>query len=313
MANESSWSEVLYFGYGANMSRAKMGTRGTIGYNRTSDTVAVEYSDVWNAYLQDWELCFHHRGCAPAEPAFASIRPRKGGEVYGVVYRICSEASWERLKKSECVSGRPEMSAYSLVEVDVECFFAHTPDRKTIRRVYTFISTAHKVVPEWQEETVLPSPRYMSWLITGAEQERLPQSYIERLKSMAVASVWKGSCMEEMGLMVQMLLYALIEVNTAFLLRPFTEMHWVVYVLHERVARKKAARGYERAVLVVCRTLMFWMYSGRAVVAVLLFMLNSEKWDSYQRLRNRKPAERASPQHEQEEPKTTKLERPGLK
>ncbi|KAI0565953.1 Gamma-glutamylcyclotransferase [Gracilaria domingensis] len=287
---EDRQENLLYFGYGSNMSRKKMAGRGVTGCNTTTDSPSIEFTNAWTGHLKDWQLCFHHRGVPPADPSFASIRPREGDGVYGVVYEIATIAAFERLMRSECVRNPTEMSSYLIIQVHVACFSANYFGESSVKLVNTLVTAPHKKIPRNLEAYLLPSRRYMSWLISGAKEEQLPQEYINRLESLPVAEDWKPSVVEEMGMIVRILGFNLQKANLAHFLDPFLRSGTYAYAYHERLTRKTNTLPHERAMLVTCKLSMFTIYFLPVLLACALFVIRNGPWDSYQKLREREMA-----------------------
>jgi gamma-glutamylcyclotransferase len=70
--------DTLYFAYGSNMSRLKM------------EKFAPDATVVTIGWLQDWYFCLRHRWHDGS--AKATVIPRKGSIVWGVLYRVSAEA-----------------------------------------------------------------------------------------------------------------------------------------------------------------------------------------------------------------------------
>lgn len=191
-SSEHCQETLLYFGYGSNMSRKKMERRGDLGCNTATDPPTIEFTSAWTGVLKDWQLCFHHRGCPLADPYFASIRPSEGDKVYGVVYGIPTIAAWESLLRSECVKSPRQLSSYCVVQIFVESFPSSSQGESTKKLVNTLVTAPHKKVPRNLEVYILSSRSYMSWLVSGAKEERVPQEYIDRLENLPVAGEWNS-------------------------------------------------------------------------------------------------------------------------
>lgn len=181
-------TEYLYFSYGSNMSRDKVKSRTLDRFSQ------ITYTDVWIASVKEWELSFDLRGALPREPAMGSIRKQSGATVYGVVYNLDSQQSWDSLLKTEGVTHPdPAVNGYLVVQVTAECYKPETPHKKVTLTVNTLAGNPSKLIPQYLQPYIRPSRRYCDLLIKGAKSEQLPQSYIEDLEKIPVARYWSSS------------------------------------------------------------------------------------------------------------------------
>ncbi|KAI0565946.1 Gamma-glutamylcyclotransferase [Gracilaria domingensis] len=265
-----------------------MRTRGVA--RKESEPLEIEFTDVWVGRLKDWQLCMNIRGSPPSEPAFGNIRSCKGDEVYGVVYRMKTEASWEKLKRSEGVRDPPSKTGYLVIEVSVECFSPDSSSLKTVRAVNTLVSFDNGILPRRLEALVLPSSRYMKLLTSGAREEGLPLSYVERLELMPVARVWDGSILPEMGLLLTVLYFNLARVRMSQVVAPFRISVLYLYGLHETFARKESKKPFDRLGMALCKMAMFCVYLIPNLATFLLFVVKRQSWERYRTFRRRRIA-----------------------
>lgn len=112
------------------------------------------------AVLTDYRLVFNEKGYPPLEPAFASVIPSQGHEVWGIAYTLMQE-DFDRLHKSEG-------NDYKAMPVQVR---AHH----------------HECLPGFTYITQNPTPklkpskRYLHLIIEGAIHHKLPAHYIQML------------------------------------------------------------------------------------------------------------------------------------
>lgn len=223
----------LYFSYGSNMSRKKM-------KSRSITDEPINFQNVWIGHLRDWELCFDLRGALPNEPAMGSIIPRKGAEVYGLVYEISTEKCWQMLLRTEGITDRKRFySSYDIIEVELECYNADTPEIKTKKKVRTLISGEYYRIKQELQPYVLPSRRYVDLLIHGATEERMPAHYINKLKELPCARPWDDGILKKLMRMCIALVFFAKRKEISFLVHGLncTNIHF--YGNYERLARSK--------------------------------------------------------------------------
>eukprot|EP00737_Agarophyton_chilense_P001677 gb/GEZJ01001882.1/.p1 GENE.gb/GEZJ01001882.1/~~gb/GEZJ01001882.1/.p1 ORF type:complete len:396 (+),score=37.89 gb/GEZJ01001882.1/:1842-3029(+) len=265
----------LYFGYASNMSRKKMQKR----------TAGAEFANVLVGRLEDWQLCMNIVGNPPAEPAFGNIRPCIGDEVFGVVYNIKTESDWKKLMRSEGVGGHSKKLVYQIVEVSVECFSPETPSERTVRSVFTLMSPPAVTFSRQLETHVFPSARYMDIVLSGAKEERLPRSYINRLERIPVARTWNGTLLQEMNIFTAVLSFFLTSKGMGRVLLPFRVSYIYSYALHEKFARRDGRALYERMMMLLSKIAMFCAYIFPNIGAFFLLLVRGQTRDTYRKIR----------------------------
>ena len=150
-----SAGNVLYFGYGANISSSALKTRGV-----SPSAGAVGRAD-------GWALNFIHRG------GYATIDRDKESTAWGSVHRIC---------KSELVVIRKWETGYKMVEMDVDVLNGDGPitdKRKSITvKCIAFVTKPSARLPA----PVVPFNLYADKLVKGAEEVGLPNEYLQMLR-----------------------------------------------------------------------------------------------------------------------------------
>jgi len=123
------------------------------------------------AVLRGYELCFD------VESKFwggrvANVREREGGAVHGILFEIPEEAKEAVLRKEGVATGLSQ-------EIGVAVEVAGKP-----------AVAAHAFVarPERRGAPGAPSARLMSYLIEGARERGLPQSWVEELSRHAASA-----------------------------------------------------------------------------------------------------------------------------
>ncbi|XP_017345608.1 gamma-glutamylcyclotransferase b isoform X1 [Ictalurus punctatus] len=144
----------LYFAYGSNLLKERL---------QLNNPSATRHCV---AKLQDYKLVFgNHKGVESKRwhGGVASIEPSGRGTVWGVVWRI-NTAHMTHLDRQEGVRS----GVYSPVSVNV---LSHGH----ILTCRTYIMNSRV--------QALPSPHYLKVIMMGAEQNRLPKAYQDKLKS----------------------------------------------------------------------------------------------------------------------------------
>jgi gamma-glutamylcyclotransferase (GGCT)/AIG2-like uncharacterized protein YtfP len=136
-----------YFAFGANVHPATLARRGVVPI------------DARPARLDGHRLVFDQPGLRWLEPAFASVRPDPRDHVWGVLYRLSSQA----LARLRAFEG----SGYDEISVQVEADGAALAARAFVTR------GAH---PE-----SVPSRRYLRLIREGAAHHGLPPEWLARL------------------------------------------------------------------------------------------------------------------------------------
>ncbi|MCG8001788.1 MAG: gamma-glutamylcyclotransferase [Candidatus Thiodiazotropha lotti] len=146
-----------YFGYGSNMNLISLRAKG------------VEPSSSQHAVLPGWCLCFNVQHFFRHEGGVGNIQPSSAkDQVYGILYD-CPDQYLEPLDATEaCGFG------YHRATVDV------LTKEKTVS-AYTYIG-----MPDFVDDSCLPSRRYLNILIEGARQAGLDPNFIHSLTKQAV-------------------------------------------------------------------------------------------------------------------------------
>ncbi|CAN8069050.1 unnamed protein product [Agarophyton chilense] len=215
-------------------------------------TAGAEFANVLVGRLEDWQLCMNIVGNPPAEPAFGNIRPCIGDEVFGVVYNIKTESDWKKLMRSEGVGGHSKKLVYQIVELETHVF---------------------------------PSARYMDIVLSGAKEERLPRSYINRLERIPVARTWNGTLLQEMNIFTAVLSFFLTSKGMGRVLLPFRVSYIYSYALHEKFARRDGRALYERMMMLLSKIAMFCAYIFPNIGAFFLLLVRGQTRDTYRKIR----------------------------
>ena len=163
-------SIVRYFAYGSNMGSATF--RARRGIDCRSATVAR---------LTGWRLVLDKPALVDVGHSFANIVADSEAEVWGVLYEI-APADLDHIDLTEGVL----IDNYRRIEVAVEP-----------RTAGTSAVAAYTLTSDRRVATLVPSTRYMSLLIGGAEEHGLPESYVAWLKTIparpesAEAEAWR--------------------------------------------------------------------------------------------------------------------------
>lgn len=141
----SEQNNRYYFAYGSNMDQAQMG-------QRCPGAIVVGI-----ARLAGYQFVINDRGVA-------TVVPDPSSEVYGVLWNLT--AAYEKtLDTYEGV----EWGTYEKMEMDVEM----GSEKPQSALVYVAVNTA----------VGSPRPGYMERIVAAAELYRLPDRYVEELKS----------------------------------------------------------------------------------------------------------------------------------
>jgi gamma-glutamylcyclotransferase (GGCT)/AIG2-like uncharacterized protein YtfP len=155
---------VHYFAYASNLDVARMRERCPGG-------VVVGLAE-----LHDHELTFP-RFSQRWGGGGASVQPRHGRVVYGILYRV-SEADLAALDQQEGFRGPGDQhNEYDREPVNVELV---RPDDDSIpRRVRAWVYVARPANP------APPSRRYLDLIVNAARGHRLPEEYVDALSATA--------------------------------------------------------------------------------------------------------------------------------
>ncbi|XP_077432088.1 gamma-glutamylcyclotransferase [Vanacampus margaritifer] len=144
----------LYFAYGSNLLKERLQLK-----NPSATLHCV-------ARLKDYKLVFgNYKGLASERwhGGVATIEHSPGDEVWGVVWRM-NKSDLKSLDSQENVM----LGAYSPVEISVR-----TKGQELRCRTYLMNSCVYAP----------PSPQYLLVIVMGAEQNRLPKDYQEKLRA----------------------------------------------------------------------------------------------------------------------------------
>jgi len=114
------------------------------------------------ACLAGYVLRFSQPGFAITEPAFANLEPEESGVVYGVLHEL-SGADKDRL---DSIEGAQYLNLELEVEIDA--------GPKVIAQVY---------INPHPERGRIPSRRYLTLLVNGANHYGLPDPYVDGLQA----------------------------------------------------------------------------------------------------------------------------------
>ena len=157
IAADKNLSLMWYLGYGSNMNRSIFeGRRG------------MRPLQALPALLKNYQLRFN-LAIGPGERGVANLESEADASTWGVLYLITTDQA-EHLDRTEGV----HRCTYQRLQVSV------TLEGGEPIRAFTYqsdrISQGRK-----------PSPRYMSLLIEGAIQHRLPRDYLDYLQNFGLA------------------------------------------------------------------------------------------------------------------------------
>ncbi|HVN87072.1 MAG TPA: gamma-glutamylcyclotransferase family protein [Candidatus Binatia bacterium] len=150
-------SNAWYFAYGSNMQRATFAGRRGIAFSRALP-----------ARVNAWRLVFDKPPLLPIGESYANIIPDPAAEVLGVLY----EVTLDDLAHIDFTEG-VQLGNYRRVEVPA---IPLAPIEPPPLSAFTLTS-------ERRDDQLQPSLRYMSLLIAGAIEHRLPADYVEFLRS----------------------------------------------------------------------------------------------------------------------------------
>ncbi|MEM7220528.1 MAG: gamma-glutamylcyclotransferase family protein [Pseudomonadota bacterium] len=159
-------SEYWYFAYGSNMNPARVRER------------KLPFDLVCPGRLTGFELSFNKRSGVVPGAGHANILRRAGAVVEGVLYRLPSAASIERMDPFERY---PINYTRRLVAIDRP---APSMGREALRALaWTYFATP-AASADAEETTLLPETEYLAHLTAGAAF--LTPAYVARLRSQPV-------------------------------------------------------------------------------------------------------------------------------
>ena len=124
-----------------------------------------------NVILENYQLTFNVPGIPFWEPSFASILPRKGHILHGVIFEI-EDKDFQRIRYSEGGNGVPGIG-YQVVELQVTSY----EGQKYIAKTLYYNCSAFPNIHEFH-----PSKRYLNLIIQGAKENKLDRGYIKTLE-----------------------------------------------------------------------------------------------------------------------------------
>jgi cation transport regulator ChaC len=153
---------VLYFAYGSNMWRTQMRQR------------CPDHELIGKAVIKGYELCFP-RSSPIRNCGVAGLREKDGAEVWGVVYRLHDEDLAALDRREGYDPAKPaHVNRYNRVKVRV------LMDGE-MHDCLTYLARA-------EPGRHVPNAEYMAAIITGAEENGLPEEYVAALKKIPGSS-----------------------------------------------------------------------------------------------------------------------------
>jgi hypothetical protein len=154
---DGSDAAVWYFAYGSNLQRATFcGRRG------------IECLRAVPVRVPGWRLVFDKPSIVPSGHATANIVAEPDAEVLGVAYEIARSD----LEHVELTEGVP-LGNYRRITVPVEPLLPQS----------VLPATAYSLGSERRDPSLLPSTRYVSIVVEGALEHRLPDAWIAWLRA----------------------------------------------------------------------------------------------------------------------------------
>ncbi len=167
MSSASALSFSHYFAYGSNLNKTQMESR--LGKN--------EFVDI--AYLSNYIFKFNKQSKIPNQ-GYANIEPQENETVYGVVYRITVEQLNQMDRYEGFLSEGNPNNHYDRQEVNVTLLTRMT----TLKVIVYVASNKFRIIAN----NLFPSDTYLTTIIVGANEVRLPQAYIDHIKAKALGN-----------------------------------------------------------------------------------------------------------------------------
>lgn len=161
---------VAYFGVGSNIMRDKL-------ENRAVDGSSIDLISMDAAFAKDHRLAFNLRGFAPIEPAMAGIEPDAGSECHGALIFL-KPVDYEKLWLSEGGGNNPP----SYQEIVIDVFQYGKEDTPVTAVAFRAANGIRRMAVDSD-----PSRRYLSMLVSGAQQLGIKDDYVQRLKNIPTA------------------------------------------------------------------------------------------------------------------------------
>lgn len=140
---------MIYFAYGSNMETTQMQAR-CPGHTLLGIGCLHHYTLAFTRWSRAWNS------------GTADILPEKGGEVWGVLYKL----TLENLRGMDTFADYPH--SYIRLDVPIEQEGEHFP-------AFTYVAV--------RQGLFVPSSAYMNRMISGAAENNIPESYIAFLKT----------------------------------------------------------------------------------------------------------------------------------
>jgi len=141
---------MIYFAYGSNMEISQMQTR-CPGHTILGPACLSHYTLAFTRWSRSWNS------------GTADILPEKGKEVWGILY----DMTFENLRRVDKFADYP--TSYVRQDVMVK-------QDKEILPAFTYIAVRQGIF--------LPSKAYLAKMVLGGTESKIPEQYIEVLKTM---------------------------------------------------------------------------------------------------------------------------------
>ena len=236
------------------------------------DMDPIRYSEVLIGYVRDWEICFDLASAPPVEPAMGSIRRKQGATVYGVVYRITCEESWQSLLKTEGLfDEKKNINSYEVIQVKATCYLAGEEENKRQITVWTLMTCAEtNPISKELDEYLRPTRRYVNLMIDGANSEGLPAEYVEKLKEIPTAKQW-GLSPLVLVMTMCVPVYFMCDSKLGRIVRhPTMKFGFPLFARHEALAWKERKMWNDKVMLWVLKVVMFIVFGVAAIPSVIL-------------------------------------------
>lgn len=150
-----------YFGFGSNMSIASLQAKGVVPIKSQP------------ARLRGWRLCFNVKHFFRNEGGVGNIEYTGDDNdlVLGILHE-CSDEALEPLDATEAYG-----YGYDRIKISVEVI---------LQQPQVFSALTYVGMPEFIDNSCLPSQRYLNILLSGAQQAGLDIDYINKLKTQQV-------------------------------------------------------------------------------------------------------------------------------
>lgn len=161
---------ICYFGVGSNLSRQKVANRGVNG-------TKIQFHSFKPAVVRNHRLAFNLRGLPPLEPSMGGIEPCESHDCHGSLIEM-SGKEYQKLWLSE--GGGTATPSYEEIMVDAIPYNS----TKSIKAV------SLRAAPHVRlQKDAMPSARYLSLILEGAEELQLDKEYISNLRTLKPAKI----------------------------------------------------------------------------------------------------------------------------